>query len=171
MSTNDVPGASPANKDELRAGCWAEHDDGSLIYVKGTERGSIVYEIYDMAMEPAVCYTDAMPETGFKKQFSYPPVGASKEKWTWHDKTPFDWRRVMKVVERPRPGHVSAEETMSAAARVAESLRLRGKEVVGDLHRHKSPEEVRGTGAGRALEKIGAAIKEFLRDDRDERIT
>lgn len=39
MSTNDVPGANPVNKDILAAGCWAEHADGSLLFVKGNEGG------------------------------------------------------------------------------------------------------------------------------------
>ena len=36
MSTNDVPGAKAANGDELAALNWAEHDDGSYIFVLGT---------------------------------------------------------------------------------------------------------------------------------------
>lgn len=31
MSTNDVPGAKTENRDVLAMGCWAEHEDGSLI--------------------------------------------------------------------------------------------------------------------------------------------
>lgn len=89
MSTNDVPGANPKNAYVLAAGCWAEHADGSLIYVKGTENDQVVYEIYDIAQDPPVYYQDAMREKAFKQQFSFPPVGASPEEWTWHDKTPF----------------------------------------------------------------------------------
>lgn len=129
MSTNDVPGANPAHKDQLATGCWAEHDDGSLLFVKGTEGGQIVYELYDVAQTPPVYYQDAMREDAFKKSFSAPPVGASKEDWTWHDKTPFPWARVMKTFDKPVPTPADVHDTLSAAARVAESLRLRAQKV------------------------------------------
>lgn len=129
MATQDCPGANPANADQLKSGCWAEHEDGSLIYVKGTESGQIVYEIYDLAQEPPVYYNDAMREDDFKKAFSFPPVGTSKEKWTWHDKTPMPWNRVMRTFGKPKPEHADVHDTLSAAARVAESLRLRGQKL------------------------------------------
>lgn len=125
MATDDVPGANPANKDVLSAGCWAEHSDGSLLYVKGTENQQVVYELYDTLHAPPVHYQDAMREEAFKKQFSYPPIGKSAEKWTWHDKTPFPWTRVMSALDRPMPQAADVVETLSAAARVAEVLRLR----------------------------------------------
>ncbi len=103
MSTSDVPGANPKNADKLATGCWAEHSDGSLLFVKGTENGQIVYELYDVVQTPPVYYQDAMREEAFKKAFSAPPVGASKEDWTWHDKTPFPWARVMKTFDKPVP--------------------------------------------------------------------
>ena len=127
MSTLDVPGSNPANADQLRASCWAEHEDGSLIYVKGTEGGQVVYEIYDMDQDPVVYYQDAMREDAFKKQFSFKQGAA--EKWTWHDKQPMPWDRVIKSFDRPTPQMASAEDTMSAAARVAESLKLRAKQL------------------------------------------
>src|SRR5690349_15632121 len=124
MATNDVPGANPVNADQLRSGCWAEHQDHSLIFVKGTENDQVVYEIYDMAADPVVYYQDAMRADAFKKQFSYPPTGASAEKWTWHDKTPMPWDRIFKNVERPTARIADVQKELSAAARVAESLRL-----------------------------------------------
>ena len=127
MSTNDVPGASASNSDVLSAGCWAEHDDGSLIYVKGTEKDMVVYEIYDLAVDIPMYYQDAMLSDAFKRQFSFPPVGQSSIAWTWHDKTPFPWDRVMKTFDKPRPSHADVFDQLSAAARVAESLRLRAK--------------------------------------------
>lgn len=37
MSTQDVPGANRANRDQLASGCWAEHEDGSLLFVKARD--------------------------------------------------------------------------------------------------------------------------------------
>ena len=129
MATNDVPGANPANADELRTGCWSEHKDGSLLFVKGVENGQVIYELYDLAQSPPVYYQDAMRKEAFEKQFSRPPTGTSKEGFVWHDKTPFPWSRVMKTFDKPRPIHADVHDTLSAAARVAESLRLRAQKL------------------------------------------
>lgn len=129
MSTNDVPGANPAHQDQLATGCWAEHKDGSLLFVKGTEGGQVVYELYDVMQSPPVYYQDAMLEAAFKKAFSHPPTGTSTEQWTWHDKTPFPWARVMKTFDKPRPVDADVHDTLSAAARVAQSLRLRAQQL------------------------------------------
>lgn len=156
MATSDVPGANAANADTLHAGCWAEHADGSLIYVKGTEGDRVVYEIYDMAMDPPAVYTDAMTRAGFEKQFSYAPTGKSTDKWTWHDKTPFDWDRVIKHVERPRPGFASAHDQLSAAARVAQSLKLKGRAIDEE---ELTPRTERRHARGRDIaERLHAAI-------------
>lgn len=160
MATDDVPGANPANADVLKSGCWAEHSDGSLLFVKGTENQQVVYELYDLAQDPPVYYQDAMREEAFKKAFSYPPVGTSPEKWTWHDKTPFPWAKVMKTFDKPRPVHADVHDTLSAAARVAQSLRLRAQKL--------SPEQVepsteRTASRGRAIvERIQRAIDAFM---------
>lgn len=127
MATDDVPGANPKNADVLASGCWAEHQDGSLIFVKGTENDQVVYEIYDVAQEPPVYYQDAMRGDAFKKQFSWTPIGTSTEKWTWHDKTPFPWHKVMKTFDKPKPTHADVHDELTAAARVAKSLRLRAQ--------------------------------------------
>lgn len=136
MSTNDVPGANAANRDILAAGCWAEHTDGSLIYVLGNEGGRAIYQIYDVAQTPPVFYQDAMIEKAFKDQFSFPPVGASADKWTWHDKTPFPWNKVMQSIQRPTPQHADVSDTLSAAARVAESLKLRAENLTEEKIGH-----------------------------------
>lgn len=125
MSTNDVPGANPVNQDILATGCWAEFNDGSLLFVKGNEKNKVIYELYDLAQTPPVSYQDAMEEEAFKKAFSFSPIGQSKDKLTWHDKTPFPWNRVMKSFDKPRPDFADVQDTLSAAARVAASLRLR----------------------------------------------
>lgn len=122
MSTYDVPGAVAAHRDVLAAGCWAEHADGSLLYVEGTEAARVVYSLFDLAHDPPVEYRDAMPVAGFEKAFSWPnDVGLQ---WTWHDKTPFPWDRVMRQFPAGQKS-VSADDTLTAAARVAEALQLR----------------------------------------------
>lgn len=161
MATHDVPGANPKNADVLAMGCWAEHEDGSLILVKSTEGGRVVYEIYDMAQTPPVYYQDAMPELAFKKAFSYDPKQPAKDRWTWHDKTQFPWDRVMKDFSRPRPHYASAEDLQSAAQRVAESLNLRGRQVAeGDVRDRTE----RSANRGRAIVDIIAGA---LRDVSD----
>lgn len=161
MSTESVPGANPANADTLHVGCWAEHSDGSLIYIKGTENGQIVFEIYDLAQDPVVYYQDAMREEAFKKAFSFPPVGTSGEKWTWHDKSDFPWDRVMKTFGKPKPEHADVHETLSAAARVAESLRLRGQKLKPEDKEHLTEQEL-PKGSKNIVKKIQAAIEAFM---------
>lgn len=161
MATQDVPGANPANADQLRAGCWGEHHDGSLIYVKGTEGGQVVYEIFDLAIDPPVSYNDALREDAFKQTFSYPPTGSAADKWMWHDKTPFPWSRVMKTFDKPRPAHADVHDTLSAAARVAQSLRLRAQrlqpEDVGHMQEQTVPK-----GGRPIVDRIQKAIAVLL---------
>lgn len=136
MSTHDVPGANPANQDVLALGCWAEHDDGSLIFVESVEGDQVVYSIFDVAQDPPIEYRDAMAEGAFKTAFSWKPEHRRQPQdlvWTWHDKTPFPWDRVMddfRAGQRPS----SAVATMTAAQRVAESLELRAGQVVERHH-------------------------------------
>ncbi len=156
MATHDVPGANPANRDVLAIGCWAEHEDGSLIYVKGLEGGDVIYSIYDVALDPAVEYSDAMPESGFKSQFSFP--GRSGERWTWHDKTSFPWDRVMENFPSGQRA-ASAAGQLSAAARVAESLQLRAQRVRDRGYRSLRPQNA----ARGIMERIRAAVGELRR--------
>ena len=136
MSTNDVPGARAANNDELAMGCWAEHEDGSLIFVASNEASTVVYHIFDVSRDPVIDYRDAMDETGFKEKFSFDPAGPNTEKWVWHDKTPFPWDRVM--ANFPDGSSVSsAAGLLSAAARVAQHLGLQGRDLDPDDHAHK----------------------------------
>lgn len=125
MSTNDVPGYGAAKQDVLALGVWAEHEDGSLIFVEGVEAGTVVCSMFDVAMDPPVEYRMAMPEVGFKERFSWQPDdGKSKDKWSWHNRQPMPWQRVMR--DFPAGARlVSADDTMTAARRVAESLDLR----------------------------------------------
>lgn len=154
MSTHDVPGANPVNGDALAMGCWAEHSDGSLILVESTEGSRVIYSIFDMAKEPPIEYRDAMPEVSFHSTFSWANAGkrSLNEKWTWHDKTPFPWDRIIKNGARdgsrlPAAEHVlnAAERIMesrtrhsaTAAQRVADELRLQGQELDRDNFGHR----------------------------------
>ncbi len=158
MSTNDVPGANPKNGDQLAMGCWAEHEDGSLIFVESTEGARVVYSIFDMAFDPPVEYRDAMPESGFKTTFSW--KGKKGDiKWTWHDKTPFDWSRIIKQGAKDGVRFSAAEHLMSAARRVAESLHLRGREVDKRNKEHLVDQEV----VGSVVDKLKRALRELER--------
>src|SRR5258707_185740 len=122
MSTHDVPGSNPANNDELGMGCWAEHDDGSLVFVESTEGDRVIYSMFDMARTPPVEYRDAMAQPVFEKTFGRESDAGP---WTWHDKTLFPWDRVIKAGFPDGARSPSAEHTMTAAQRVADSLQLR----------------------------------------------
>jgi hypothetical protein len=132
MSTHDVPGAVAGHNDVLAMGCWAEHEDGSLILVENTEGGRVVYVIFDVAVQPPVEYRDWMSVASFQLRFSWSKKDAKTKKqptdikWTWHDKTGFPWERLLKQFP-PGTRDVSAEATLSAAERVARSLDLRAQ--------------------------------------------
>lgn len=109
MSTDSVPGKDPKNNDTLHAGCWAEHKDGSLILVESTEigtggpgrpakDGNVLYSTFSLGATVNE-YRAAESLAKFSSMFSYVPEkdrgdGVSEE-WTWHDKTPFPWNRVI----------------------------------------------------------------------------
>lgn len=161
MSTYDVPGANPANNDVLACGCWAEHDDGSLIFVESTEVNRVIYSIFDMAKTPPVEYRDAMTEVAFKKCFSWNDSGDGedgKELWVWHDKTPFPWDRVIKAGATDGGRAAFAEQQLNAAERVAESLRLRGAAIAQDI-RHRAERSVRRSAT--IWDKISRAVAEL----------
>jgi len=141
-------------------GCWAEHEDGSLIFVEGVEAGSVVYSIFDVAVVPPVEYRDAMPEQGFKTRFSWSPGSGkpSTDKWTWHDKTPMPWDRVMRDFNAGAR-HVSAFEELNAAQRVAQSLDLRAQAV---RERHSARPTLQQA-ATKIMEGIGDAISSLKR--------
>lgn len=155
MSTNDVPGANPNNGDELAMGCWADHDDGSLILVESTEGSRIIYSIFDMAKEPAIEYRDAMPAVSFKNTFSWDHLGKKtiNEKWTWHDKTPFPWDRIIKDGIKDGTRLSAAVHTVNAAERIMESR-----------ERHRS------TAAERVAERLRLDGEELDRSNLDHRM-
>lgn len=150
MSTNDVPGFNPKNADVLAMGCWAESQDGSLIFVEGVENGRVVYSIFDAAFTPVVEYRDAMPELEFKTAFTWnadrkvvKDKAAAKVpttiKWTWHDKTAFPWDRVIKKGAKDGARFASASDQLSDAQRVADSLALRGQKFSDAQASHMAP--------------------------------
>ncbi len=162
MSTPDVPGSNPKNNDQLAMGCWAEHADGSLILVESTEGDRVIYSVFDMGKTPIVEYRDAMPTKGFMDQFSYGKK--SPEKWTWHDKTPFPWDKVIKAGARDGQRFASAEDQLNAAERVAESLRLRGQAFKPETQQHRLS---RTTERGRAV--INTIQDALDANDREEK--
>lgn len=138
MSTNDVPGANPGNLDQLALGCWAESPDGSLIFVMSTEGGRVIYDVFDVQADGKVLtYRDAMPQKEFDVAFSWKAdkakAGGKAAKvpdirWTWHDKTPFPWDRVIKQGAKDGQQHASADDLISDAEKVRRSRdKVRGK--------------------------------------------
>lgn len=162
MSTYDVPGANPVNHDKLCLGCWAEHDDGSLIFVQGAEGGNAVYSMFDLSKDPIIEYRDAMPQVSFEKTFSWDPQGTKgKEKWTWHDKTPFPWDRVIKSGFPDGPRYAALGDFLAAAGRIADSLSLHGEAYDAIRNRHRASEESSRFGAIKS--KIARALEELRR--------
>lgn len=168
MSTNDVPGANPVNADVLAMGCWAEHEDGSLIFVESTEGNRVVYSMFDMSKDPIIEYRDAMPEVSFKKTFSWEPDSkkakkkSTNEKWTWHDKTPFNWDRVIPHGAQDGTRLASAAAIMTAAERVAASLKLHGGRISEEL-KYRADETVSASVSlsGAIFDKIKRAVNEL----------
>jgi len=128
MSTNDVPGAKASNNDQLAMGCWAEAKDGSLIFVESAESGRIIFSVFDVATDPITEYRDSMPEAGFKQNFSWDPKKKDSIQWTWHDKTPFPWNRVIKDGAKDGLRHVHADDLLNAAQKVANSRKMRSQD-------------------------------------------
>lgn len=135
MSTNDVPGAKGANLDILAMGCWAESPDGSLLFVSSTENGRVIYSMFDVRPDGAVVeYRDAMPQRDFEIAFTWKADKAKAKgkastvpdiRWTWHDKTPFPWDRVIKQGARDGVRYASAADQLSDAERVRRSMQAR----------------------------------------------
>lgn len=164
MSTPDVPGAVPANQDQLRMGCWAEADKGqSLIFVKSTEDDRVIYDIYDLSHEPVVTFPDAMQLDDFKKHFSFDPTqlnqrALSSIRWTWHDKTLFPWAKVMKQGARDTAHYADVEEQLKEARRIEEARKR--------VHRKRDVETKYDpmTGVPMEVEKEGAVAEAEFAD-------
>jgi hypothetical protein len=186
MSTHDVPGHNPINNDKLAAGCWAEHDDGSLVYVLSTEGGAVTFMIFDVGEDPPTKYIDTRPERQFKQTFSW-KGDKSSIRWTWHDKTPFPFDRVLgafkpseiktaqdvikeadrvkrtkrKVSKRSRNATaLMKQEDASAARRVAASLKLRGSRLKREDIEHFVDRETTKGGFLNRLKRIFSRFDE-----------
>lgn len=169
MSTYDVPGANPVNNDKLKMGCWAEHDDGSLMFVESTENDNVVYSMFDLTKDPVIEYRDMMPIGDFEIAFSCTRDDINKtvkdskgrkikkELWTWHDKTPFDWNRVIKAGAQQGTRFASAHGVLAAAERIAQDLSLRGAAVLQDKISHRT-EQTRGRSLATRLKGAFAEI-------------
>lgn len=161
MSTYDIPGDNPVNRDVLANGVWAEHDDGSLLLVQSTEGGRIVYMMFDTSTDPITEYRDAMPEAGFRKTFSWNAKDKDSVKWLWHDKTPFPWDRVIKAGAAPGTHFPSAHDQLSAASRVAKSLKLRGEAIDEEEVEVLAPKKVKGKTSKRIIKALQRVIDEL----------
>jgi hypothetical protein len=161
MSTNDVPGFNAVNNDVLANGCWAEHEDGSLLLVQSTEGGRVVYMMFDLTTEPITEYRDAMPERGFKKAFSWNPKDKDSIKWTWHDKTPFPWDKVIQEGAKPGVHYATADDHISAAERIAMSRRLRAEDFDPEDHDHLVEKKVKGKTGRRIIKALQKVIDEL----------
>jgi len=162
MAEHDVPGANPANGDALKMGCWAEHEDGSLIFVEGTEN-MIVFSIFDMSKTDPIEYRHAMAEVSFKTTFSWKPKSKG-EKWLWHDKTPFPWDKVIKKGFTDGVRLASASAVLSAAERVAESLKLRGAKFDSENIAHRTTDTREGKDVVAIIvDKFARALQELVR--------
>lgn len=165
MATHDVPGANAANADELCMGCWAEHEDGSLVLVESTERNRVVFLVFDTTEDPVVEYRDMMVQDEFEQRFSWDPDDPDSIEWTWHDKTPFPWDRVIKQGAKSGVRYPSADDQLTAAARVARSLRLKGREISEEELQHLLERKVPKS----MVKRLQAAIDELPVGSKQER--
>ena len=169
MATDCAPGyqgpASDSKNDTLHVGCWAESKDGSLLFVKGVEPtlNRVIFSLYDMSASPIMDFTDSMPIDDFKEFFSWGSVSNKKvkdNKWTWHDKTPFPWSKVVKSGARDGSNFASAADLLSQAARVSQALSITGqtfsKNDVGDF--------VDKTQVRKLHKKFGDILKSWPKD-------
>lgn len=128
MSTNDVPGAVPANHDTLAMGNWAEsaEDNGkSVLFIYSVENGTVVYSMFDRTKTPVLEYRDAMRLLEFEKVFTFKPDTKGKSankggKWVWHDKTPFPWDQLIKEGLNDGQKFASASDLLKEADRIRE---------------------------------------------------
>jgi len=85
-------------------------------------------------------YRASMLIGDFGRKFSVDPSKMSAKKkqdsWTWHDKTPFPWEKIMQKGVREGLRHPSADQLLSQARRVEESA---AKRVRDDLQLKAEP--------------------------------
>jgi len=163
MSTNDVPGAKATNNDKLSMGCWAEHQDGSLIFVESTEGGRAIYSVFDISKDPPIEFRDTMPIQGFKDHFSWNPKSKDKDqiKWTWHDKSPMPWDRIIKEGIPDGVRHACAQHLLNAAEQVAQRRKLIGSKVDEKDVQTRLPTTMIGRVGSALVSGIQATISEL----------
>lgn len=86
MATKDVPGSKAANKDTLAQGSWAEKGS-DLVLVEKVKAPSVVFLTFDTFDAKKIVIPASLTQKDFEKAY---------QGWTWHDKTPFPWDRVLK---------------------------------------------------------------------------
>jgi hypothetical protein len=176
MTTTDTPGSNPANHDKLEVGNWAEHEDGSLVFVLGfDENDSVIFNVYDL-QDKAVptYYTMALPLDEFHENFSFNPKVSTKKskktvtdkvKWLWHDKSPMPWKRVMRYIDRPTPRPVNVSDQLTAATRIADSLDQHFQKVLTREHIEAMTGEERrdaGNPAKTIMQRLKNAMNELV---------
>lgn len=140
MGSYAVPGVDDG---ELAIGCWAEHEDGSLILVEGFEGPDVIYAIFDISVMPIVSYRHRTNKEKFEKFFSYGATSQSKIKWLWHDKTSFPWAVVVRRTDlKNRPLNMGGN--LSAAHKVAKQLKIKGEKLSIREFDHKAMKRVKG---------------------------
>jgi hypothetical protein len=89
---------APNSKDLLDGGCWAEHNDGSLLLVGRSQSERVDYWLFDMAGTPPTICRSALPKAKFEKMFA----DKGDFLWTWrHEQTPFPWDRILLAINGP----------------------------------------------------------------------
>lgn len=146
MSTNDVPGANPANGDQLRPGCWAEAPDGRmLLNVEAVNEDRVIFSYFLLNTKPVTSGRFASPRDVFMRKFSFREEekksmwGRGKKKgddstiddkgnikWTWHDKTAFPWNRIIEAGLPEGMQYALTEDQITDAMKQLDALRQLG---------------------------------------------
>ena len=160
MATCDVPGSNPANNDNLHPGCWAEADDGSLIFIEGISESEnrVIYSVFDLTdKNNPIEFRDAMPKNGFESHFKW--KNNKTDMWTWHDKTLFPWEKIIDFFPDGQKSP-SINQTLSAAKRLAESRSLLSNKVDKKDYQHKTNQVISET-SNKIIDKIQRAINQL----------
>ena len=166
MSTQCAPGYKGSNSDSandvLFKGCWAEADAESLLFVEDIDEKDniVIFNIFDLSKDPILDYRDSMTIDDFKEEFSYGSKMNKKikgNKWTWHDKTKFPWKKIIKAGGQDGMRIAEANQVLSLAAQLAAHKHLRGNPVdKQDKLKYLDPEEKSN------MKKLVAKLKNVL---------
>ena len=157
MSTEDCPGYGNAKADVLKTGCWAEHEDKTLIFIESTEGGRCVYSVFDMSRQPVLEFRDSMAIGAFQREFSWSAGDdTKKDRWTWHNRTPFPWDRVIKAGARDGVRYADVEDQLTAAERIRRRREIQRSQPV-------DPEEI-ATRVDHIADKAAQGIIQRVQD-------